>query len=298
MPKVSRDGQRGRRARSGRSSRSVTSGCLRMQGRVSSQSRDGLAVGSRLSRRAGSPRDGLARSRDTAGSDVEALLDEIGIGLVDQLQPFLGGLVAAVEVGVVFLGQLLVAALELGQREAGRPAPAGPSSRSALVRGRGSGRRRRPSPARRTGRTGRASARRSRRPCRSARSGRCQVTSARRWRSMSAWLMPGEIVPARVELADMVEAEPLELAQLVAGQRRPVGRLLLAARPLAAAPRRRAVDPLQTQRFAPLVLPVPFLVHGFRWNYGGCRNRPQAPRAQAIRPWITGGGRIVAPAMI
>ena len=103
-----------------------------------------------------------------------------------------------------------------------------------------------------------------------------------------------EIVPALVELADVVEAEPLELAQLLAAQGGPVGRLLLAARPRAAAPRRRAVDPLQTQRFAPLVLPVSFLVHGFRWNYGGWPQPPASAARQAIRPWITGGGRIVA----
>src|SRR3712207_2944213 len=62
----------------------------------------------------------LAPRPSPDGLGVEPLLHEIGIGLVDQLQPLLGGFVAAVQVGVVLLRQPLVAPLQLGEGEAVR----------------------------------------------------------------------------------------------------------------------------------------------------------------------------------
>src|SRR5690242_2232851 len=50
------------------------------------------------------------------GSGVELLLAQESVGLVDRLQPLLGGLVAAVQVRVVLLGQALVAGLQLVER--------------------------------------------------------------------------------------------------------------------------------------------------------------------------------------
>src|SRR3954470_14933257 len=58
------------------------------------------------------------QARQWPGSGVELLLAQEGVGLVDRLQPFLGRLVAAVQIRVVLLRQALVAGLELVQREA------------------------------------------------------------------------------------------------------------------------------------------------------------------------------------
>ena len=67
-----------------------------------------------------------------------------------------------------------------------------------------------------------------------------------------------------------------------------------------------AAGTLQTQRLAPLVLPVPFLVHGFRGDYGRLPWPPARLRRagvdadQTIRSWIVPAapGRLRPLAMI
>ena len=91
----------------------------------------------------------------------------------------------------------------------------------------------------------------------------------------------GEEVPLAVELAHMVEAEELELAQPVARHGCPIGPALPAAGPGAAPLTLWSIDRLEAQRLRPFVLADPaYPRHGTRlWSLAG---RPQA--AATARP--------------